>query len=151
MNPAYGAHEYPDNLQFEPLKRVNDDEDEFWGCPVCNDDGYLVDDLPQREKDLILLKYKTDYTMNGKKAKVIVIVRGGMIQHVITNRPIEFVNLDWDIFDGDSIPFEEDDYAGRHYDGPNIEVCGPVKFKKIEEDLQKQWDEAHKNAIKEPE
>lgn len=52
MNPQFGAKEYTDYQFIQPLIRIRgevesdgDRFDEFWACPVCRDDGYLVDDI----------------------------------------------------------------------------------------------------------
>lgn len=47
-NPQIGAKEYEDHLYSNVLSlTTQEDEDGFYqGCPNCNSDGYLSDDVP---------------------------------------------------------------------------------------------------------
>lgn len=85
------------------------------------------------------------------KPKVIIEVRGGMIQSVYANTDIEFVNLDWDIFD-DFVDQDDDRYLydGRHY-GSSVTIAKGKKWNKIEEELKKSWNEEYKKSSREDE
>jgi hypothetical protein len=50
--PNINSEDYPNNLDFEPLIWIRsgaefdgDKYEEFWGCPKCKEDGFLVDGL----------------------------------------------------------------------------------------------------------
>lgn len=79
------------------------------------------------------------------KPKIILICKGGIIQDVISNQPIDLVNLDYDIFE-DGPPDSDETYENRHY-GDNVTVLSKRKFAKKEAELAKEWDELYEKSI----
>ncbi len=68
------------------------------------------------------------------KARVILIMKGGMIQQSISNIELEIVNLDWDIM--------ECDLLGEEYYEYRIEKADQVEdFIKTEKELINEWNE----------
>lgn len=60
MNPQTDSKNYPDTPDFKPLKWIREDgtNDWFWGCPKCETDGFLSDDVNDKPWE------KLDYDRN---------------------------------------------------------------------------------------
>lgn len=45
LNANKGQIEYPDSIIVDLLELIQKDGETFWGCPQCQDDAHLTDDL----------------------------------------------------------------------------------------------------------
>lgn len=44
--PLYGLRDYPQAQEMQKVSEViGDPETDYWACPVCLTDGFLIDDI----------------------------------------------------------------------------------------------------------
>jgi rubredoxin len=46
-NPGADSKEYSDAIPVQSLTFQTDEDGDFWGCPECGTDSFLVDNVPE--------------------------------------------------------------------------------------------------------